>query len=106
MPFHRPKAFGLNEFMVAARRWTIQDRHRLDVHTREVALMTVIWGDLTKEEQTALKRMNRGPYPSLSKALAERLVFLGLAEERPSGTGINRTGRELVIRTLLGTRSD
>lgn len=68
--------------------------------------MTVIWGDLTEEEQTALKRMNRGPYPSLSKALAERLVFLGLAEERAGGTGINRAGRELVIRTLLGARSD
>lgn len=68
--------------------------------------MTPIWNDLTDEERTALKRMNRGPYPSLSKALAERLVFLGLAEERPSGTGINRAGRELVIRTLLGARSD
>ena len=73
--------------------------------TREVA-MTVIWDDLTEEERTALKRMNRGPYPSLSKALAERLVYLGLAEERPGGTGINRAGRDLVIRTLLGARSD
>ncbi|MBZ9710428.1 hypothetical protein FJ970_32890 (plasmid) [Mesorhizobium sp. B2-1-8] len=68
--------------------------------------MTVIWDDLTEEERTALKRMNRGPYPFLSKALAERLVFLGLAQERPSGTGINRTGRELVIRTLLSARSN
>jgi len=68
--------------------------------------MTVTWGSLTEEEQTALKRMNRGPYPSLSKALAERLVFLGLAEERRSGVGINRAGRELVIRTLLGSRFD
>ncbi|QPC95424.1 hypothetical protein [Mesorhizobium sp. INR15] len=68
--------------------------------------MTVMWGDLTEEEQTALKRMNRGPYPALSKALAERLVFLGLAEERPRGTGINRTGRELVINTLLGARAE
>lgn len=68
--------------------------------------MTVTWDDLTNEEQTALKRMNRGPYPSLSKALGERLVFLGLAEERPSGTGINRTGRELVINTLLGVRPE
>ena len=66
--------------------------------------MTDIWDDLTEEERTALKRMNRGPYPSLSKALAERLVFLGLAEERPGGTGINRAGRELVIATLLGAR--
>lgn len=68
--------------------------------------MTVTWSDLTDEERTALKRMNRGPYPSLSKALAERLIFLGLAEERASGIGINRTGRELVIATLLGVRSD
>lgn len=68
--------------------------------------MTVTWNDLTDEERTALKRMNRGPYPSLSRAVAERLVSLGLAEERSGGTGINRAGRELVIRTLLGARSD
>lgn len=68
--------------------------------------MTVRWGDLTEEEQTALKRMNRGPYPALSKELAERLVFLGLAEKRPHGTGINRAGRELVINTLLGARQE
>ena len=66
--------------------------------------MKVIWSDLTEEEQIALKRMNRGPYPALSKELAERLVFLGLAEMGPHGTGINRTGRELVINTLLGAR--
>jgi len=68
--------------------------------------MTVMWGDLTEQEQTALKRMNRGPYPALSKALGERLVFLGLAEERPRGTGISRTGRELVINTLLGAHQE
>jgi hypothetical protein len=68
--------------------------------------MTVRWGDLTDEEQTALKRMNRGPYPALSKELAERLVFLGLAEKRPHGTGINRAGRELVINTLLGAHQE
>lgn len=68
--------------------------------------MTVGWGDLTEEEQTALKRMNRGPYLTLSQELAERLVFLGLAEKRPHGTGINRAGRELVINTLLGARQE
>jgi hypothetical protein len=68
--------------------------------------MTVGWDDLTKDEQTALKRMNRGPYPALPKAIAERLVFLGLAEERPRGIGINRVGRELVINTLLRARHD
>ena len=68
--------------------------------------MTVVWNDLRQEEQTALKRLNRGPYPALSKALAERLVFLGLAEERPSGTGINRAGRALVINTLLNVHPD
>ena len=68
--------------------------------------MTVGWDDLTKDEQTALKRMNRGPYPALPSAIAERLVFFGLAEERPSGVGINRAGRELVIGTLLGARHD
>lgn len=66
--------------------------------------MTIGWDDLTKDEQTALKRMNRGPYPALSKELAERLVSLELAAERPNGVGISRTGRELVIGKLLDAR--
>lgn len=68
--------------------------------------MTVMWDDLTSEEKTALKRMNRGPYAGLSKALAARLVSLGLAQERPGGIGINRVGRELVIGILLRARPD
>ena len=68
--------------------------------------MAIGWNELTRDEQTALKRMNRGPYPALPKALAERLIALGLAEDRPRGVGINRTGRELVISTLLAARPD
>jgi hypothetical protein len=66
--------------------------------------MPVGWDDLTNEERAALKRMNRGPYPSLPSALADRLVSLGLAQERPNGVGISRAGRELVINVLLGAR--
>ncbi|WP_156460229.1 hypothetical protein [Mesorhizobium sp. Root157] len=66
--------------------------------------MTIGWNELTKEEQTALKRMNRGPYPELDKTLGQRLIALGLAQDRPRGIGINRTGRELVIGTLLAAR--
>lgn len=66
--------------------------------------MAVNWEDLDDNEQTALKRMNRGPYPALSEVLAERLISLGLAERRPSGVGINRVGRQLVIDTLLAAR--
>ena len=68
--------------------------------------MAVRWDDLTKDEQTALKRMNRGPYPALAPTLAERLILLGLAVERPGGVGISRAGRELVINTLLAARDD
>jgi hypothetical protein len=68
--------------------------------------MVVGWDDLTKDEQKALKRMNRGPYHALPKPVAERLISLGLAAERPSGIGISRTGRELVISTLLAARND
>jgi hypothetical protein len=71
---------------------------------RKEAKVTTGWNDLTKEEQTALKRMNRGPYPELEKILGQRLIALGLAEERPRGIGINREGRELVIGTLLAAR--
>ena len=64
------------------------------------------WDDLTKDEQTALKRMNRGPYPALPAVMATRLISLGLAQERPAGTGISRAGRELVIDALLTARQD
>jgi hypothetical protein len=68
--------------------------------------MTIGWEHLTTDEQTALKRMNRGPYPALTRAMAERLISLGLAQERPGGVGISRAGRELVINTLLAARHD
>lgn len=66
--------------------------------------VAIEWKDLGEEEKTALKRMNRGPYPELDPALGERLIALGLADDRPRGIGINRTGRELVIGTLLAAR--
>jgi hypothetical protein len=70
----------------------------------EMTGATIGWNELTKDEQTALKRMNRGPYPELSAQMAERLIALGLAEDRPRGIGINRAGRDLVINTLLAAR--
>jgi hypothetical protein len=66
--------------------------------------VAIEWKDLGEEEKTALKRMNRGPYPELDPALGDRLIALGLAESRPRGIGINRTGRELVISMLLSAR--
>jgi hypothetical protein len=64
----------------------------------------VAWNDLSEAEQTALKRLNRGPYPDLSEATGLRLVGLGLAVARPNGVGISRYGRELVINMLLEAR--
>jgi len=66
--------------------------------------MPIEWTDLSEDERTALKRMNRGPYPELDRQLAERLISLGLAAERPRGVGISREGRELVINTLLAAK--
>lgn len=68
--------------------------------------MMLHWDDLSSEEKTALRRMNRGPYRELSREMAERLIDLGLAEDRPPGTGISRAGRELVIDSLLRTRQN
>lgn len=68
--------------------------------------MAVNWNDLDESEQTALKRLNRGPYPALQPGIAERLISLKLAEQRPHGVGINRAGRELVIGVLLNQRED
>src|SRR5690606_15658299 len=72
----------------------------------EGAGMPVTWDDLTGEERTALKRMNRGPYSGLSPAPTERLMSRGLVVQRPGGPGISREGRELVIKTLLAARQD
>jgi hypothetical protein len=68
--------------------------------------MPTEWTDLSEDERTALKRMNRGPYPDLDHQLAKRLIALGLAVERPRGIGISREGRELVINTLLSARDN
>ncbi|MBN9242155.1 MAG: hypothetical protein J0I98_05125 [Mesorhizobium sp.] len=67
---------------------------------------TVDWSALTADERTALKRLNRGPYPGLDAVTAERLLALGLVASRPAGVGISRAGRELVIATLLAARLD
>lgn len=67
-------------------------------------VMMMQWDDLSLEEKTALRRMNRGPYPQLPRQMADRLIELGLAQERPAGVGISRAGRELVIESLLRTR--
>jgi hypothetical protein len=64
----------------------------------------VAWDELSQEEQTALKRLNRGPYPNLANETGARLIRLGLAAARPEGIGISRAGRELVIDTLLQAR--
>lgn len=66
--------------------------------------MAANWSDLNESEKTALKRLNRGPYPALQPEMAERLIALGLAQRRPQGVGINREGRELVISVLLSRR--
>jgi len=66
----------------------------------------IAWDSLSEDERTALKRMNRGPYPALGEALGQRLVDMGLAVARPNGIGISREGRELVINALLEARQD
>jgi len=66
----------------------------------------VAWEDLAADERMALKRLNRGPYPALTQALAGQLIGLGLAVSRDGRVGISRAGRELVITTLLEARHD
>ena len=71
-----------------------------------VAASSVAWDDLSEEERTALKRMNRGPYPALTESIGRRLIVLGLAVLRADGVGISRAGRELVINALLEARHE
>jgi len=70
------------------------------------AASQVSWDDLSEPERTALKRMNRGPYPALAETVGLRLIELGLAVTRSGEIGISRQGRELVITTLLEARQD
>lgn len=81
-------------------------RHDERATSNEEMAVTTGWGDLTTDEKAALKRMNRGPYPALPQVMADRLIALGLAQERSGGVGISRTGRELVIGALLAARHD
>lgn len=67
---------------------------------------SIAWTDLREDEQTALKRMNRGPYDGVTPEMAERLAILGLAVRRDDGIGITRQGRELVIARLLQGRTE
>ena len=69
-----------------------------------IPTVSVGWDELSKEEQLVLKRMNRGPYAALSREMIERLLRLGLVQERGQGIGISRAGRELVINALLEAR--
>jgi hypothetical protein len=62
------------------------------------------WTELGKEEQSALKRLNRGPYPDMPEAMRGRLMELGLMQETRHGLRISREGREMVITALLAAR--
>lgn len=66
----------------------------------------VAWSDLAPAEQAALMRLNRGRGSALDETIGARLVALGVAAARPSGIGITRSGRELVIARLLGSGGD
>ena len=74
--------------------------------TLPIAAATIAWDELTEDERTALKRMNRGPYPALTETMGRRLIDLGLAVSRSNGVGISRAGRELVINTLIEARQE
>lgn len=59
--------------------------------------MTIRFDDLTSEERHALERLfSHGSFPLL-RAMADRLIKLGLAEQKLGGVGISRTGEELVV---------
>jgi hypothetical protein len=62
------------------------------------------WSDLGEDEKSALKRLNRGPYPDMPEAMQARLMALGLVQETRHGLRISREGREMVIAALLGAR--
>ena len=58
--------------------------------------MAIIWNDLTRNEQIALKRISLGPYPTLTSGMADRLEDLGLTDQKQICTGISKAGVQLL----------
>ena len=58
--------------------------------------MAIIWNDLTRKEQMALKRISLGPYPTLTTGMADRLEQLGLTEQKQICAGISKAGIQLL----------
>ena len=90
----------------ARRRGTNRTGDPPDVADHSIPAISIAWTDLSEDEQTALKRMNRGPYDGATPEIAERLTALRLAVPRGDGIGISRLGRELVIARLLQGRTE
>lgn len=87
-------------------RGTSQTGELPDVADQSTPATSIAWTDLNEDEQTTLKRMNRGPYDGVTPEMAERLTVLGLAVRRGDGIGISRLGREMVIARLLQGRTE
>ncbi len=59
--------------------------------------MQVSWDDLTNEEQEAVGRLYRSFYATLTPQMTDRLMQLGLAEQKLGGLGITAEGRRLYV---------
>ncbi len=61
------------------------------------------WDDLTTEEQDAVERLYRSFYATLTTQMADRLMQLGLAEQKLGGVGISAEGRKLYVSQMRRT---
>ncbi len=61
------------------------------------------WDDLTTEEQDAVERLYRSFYATLTTQMSDRLIQLGLAEQKLGGVGISAEGRKLYVSQMRRT---
>lgn len=66
----------------------------------------VTWSDLNREEREWLRKLNLGPAASmmLTTTMADRLKSLGLAEQKPGGTGLSKEGKRIINEVILAAR--
>jgi len=59
--------------------------------------MKLRWNDLSREEQLTLRELALGLHFTLTTAMADRFIELGLAEENEGRTSLTKKGRDLYV---------
>ncbi len=64
--------------------------------------LPVHWDELSRDEQTGMEKMASSPVPILTVAVAERLISLGLVDQKMGRIVLNEAGRMLLLQSAVG----